>query len=200
MDVTTRRRSCAIQGDQPVLTMGLSYVGSITHDYVSHDITTLFIALDVANGQVISRVRAQHRHQESIDFLRQIDKQTSPKLDLHLIVDNSSPKSAPWARRGCCATRACTHCTPTYSSWLNQVERWFDLITERAIRRNSFTSVRELKQRIKLASSYSCKDTTPTHRRFSGLPPPTRSCRRSNESRSVFLRQYTSCRLDRDLM
>lgn len=59
------------------------YVEGVTHDYVRHGTTTLFAALDVANGQVISRVRAQHRHQEFLDFLRQIDKQTPPELDLH---------------------------------------------------------------------------------------------------------------------
>jgi len=70
---------------QPVLPMGLGYVEGNTHDYVRHGTTTLFAALDVANGQVISRVRAQHHHQEFLDFLRQIDKQTPPELDLHLI-------------------------------------------------------------------------------------------------------------------
>lgn len=78
----------ALERTQPVLPMGLGYVEGITHDYVRHGTTTLFAALDVANGQVISRVRAQHRHQEFLDFLRQIDKQTPPELDLHLIVDN----------------------------------------------------------------------------------------------------------------
>jgi len=68
----------ALERTQPVLPMGLGYVEGITHDYVRHGTTTLFAALDVANGQVISRVRAQHRHQEFLDFLRQIDKQTPP--------------------------------------------------------------------------------------------------------------------------
>jgi putative transposase len=141
----------ALERTQPVLPMGLGYVEGITHDYVRHGTTTLFAALDVANGQVISRVRAQHRHQEFLDFLRQIDKQTPPELDLHLIVDNyvthKHTKVKAWLARH---PRVHMHFTPTYSSWLNQVERWFALITERAIRRNSFTSVRELKQQIEL--------------------------------------------------
>jgi putative transposase len=141
----------ALERTQPVLPMGLGYVEGITHDYVRHGTTTLFAALDVANGQVISRVRAQHRHQEFLDFLRQIDKQTPPELDLHLIVDNyvthKHAKVKAWLLRH---PRVHMHFTPTYSSWLNQVERWFALITERAIRRNSFTSVRELKQQIEL--------------------------------------------------
>lgn len=78
----------ALERRQPVLPMDLSYVEGITHDYVRHGTTTLFAALDVANGQVISRVRAQHRHQEFLDFLRQIDKQIPSELNMHLIVDN----------------------------------------------------------------------------------------------------------------
>jgi putative transposase len=141
----------ALERTQPVLPMGLGYVEGITHDYVRHGTTTLFAALDVANGQVISRVRAQHRHQEFLDVLRQFNKQTPPELDLHLIVDNyvthKHAKVKAWLARN---SRVHLHFTPTYSSWLNQVERWFALITERAIRRNSFTSVRELKQQIEL--------------------------------------------------
>jgi putative transposase len=141
----------ALERTQPVLPMGLGYVEGITHDYVRHGTTTLFAALDVANGQVISRVRAQHRHQEFLGFLRQIDKQTPAELDLHLIVDNyvthKHAKVKAWLARH---PRFHLHFTPTYSSWLNQVERWFALITERAIRRNSFTSVRQLKQQIEL--------------------------------------------------
>src|SRR5512139_2598439 len=78
----------ALERTQPLLPLGLGYVEGVTHDYYRHGTTTLFAALDVANGQVISRVREHHRHQEFLDFLRQIDKQTPPDLDLHLIVDN----------------------------------------------------------------------------------------------------------------
>lgn len=141
----------ALERTQPVLPMGMGYVEGITHDYVRHGTTTLFAALDVANGQVISRIRAKHRHQEFLDFLRQIDEQTPPELDLHLIVDNyvthKHARVKAWLARN---PRVHLHFTPTYSSWLNQVERWFALITERAIRRNSFSSVRQLKQQIEL--------------------------------------------------
>ena len=141
----------ALERTQPLLPMGLGYVEGVTHDYVRHGTTTLFAALNVANGQVISRVRPLHRHQEFLEFLRQIDKQTPVDLDLHLIVDNyvthKHSKVKAWLARH---PRFHMHFTPTYSSWLNQVERWFALITERAIRRNSFTSVRELKQQIDL--------------------------------------------------
>ena len=141
----------ALERTQPVLPMGLGYVEGITHDYIRHGTTTLFAALNVANGQVITRVRPQHRHQEFLEFLRQIDRETPDGLDLHLILDNYTThkhaKVHSWLARH---PRFHVHFTPTYSSWINQVERWFALISERAIRRNSFTSVRQLKQQIDL--------------------------------------------------
>lgn len=152
----------ALERTQPLLPMGLGYVEGVTHDYVRHGTTTLFAALNVANGQVISRVRAQHRHQEFLDFLRQIDEQTPPELDLHLIVDNyvthKHSRVKAWLTRH---PRFHLHFTPTYSSWLNQVERWFALITERAIRRNSFTSVRQLRKQIELFVQRYNVDATP---------------------------------------
>src|SRR3546814_1199490 len=78
--------------------MGLGYVEGVTHDYVRHGTTTLFAARNVANGQVMSRVRTQHRHQEFLDFLHQIDQQTPPELDLHLIVATTSRPSAARSR------------------------------------------------------------------------------------------------------
>lgn len=96
--------------------------------------------------------RVCHRHQEFLDFLRQIDAQTPSGLDLHLIVDNcvthKHGKVKTWLARH---PRFHVHFTPTHSSWLNQIERWFALIPERAIRRNSFTSVRQLRQQIELS-------------------------------------------------
>jgi putative transposase len=152
----------ALERTQPLLPMGLGYVEGVTHDYVRHGTTTLFAALDVANGQVISRLKDQHRHQEFLDFLRQIDRQTPTELDVHLIVDNYSThkhaKVKAWLAKH---RRFHMHFTPTYSSWLNQVERWFALITERAIRRNSFASVRELKQQIDLFVQRYNADATP---------------------------------------
>lgn len=189
--VDEKRQIQALERTQPLLPMGLGYVEGVTHDYVRHGTTTLFAALDVANGQVISRVRAQHRHQEFLDFLRQIDQQTPPALDLHLIVDNyvthKHAKVKAWLARH---PRVHLHFTPTYSSWLNQVERWFALITERAIRRNSFTSVRQLKQQIELFVQRYNADASP----FQWAATADSICRRSNESRNVFLRQHTRFR------
>ncbi len=115
----------ALERTQPVLPMGLGYVEGITHDYVRHGTTTLFAALNVANGQVIARVRPQHRHQEFLEFLRQIDRETPDGLEPHLILDNYTThkhaKVQSWLARH---PRFHVHFTPTYSSWINQVERW----------------------------------------------------------------------------
>jgi putative transposase len=129
--------------------MGLGYVEGVTHDYIRHGTTTLFAALDVANGQIISQCKPRHRHQEFLAFLRHVDANVPADLDLHLIVDNYAthkhPKVRAWLAR---RPRFHMHFTPTYSSWLNQVERWFGLITQRAIRRGSFDSVADLRRRI----------------------------------------------------
>ena len=78
----------AIERIQPLLPMGLSYVEGVTHDYIRHGTTTLFAALDVATGSVIAECKPRHRHQEFLSFLRRIDKEVPPELDVHLIVDN----------------------------------------------------------------------------------------------------------------
>ncbi len=118
-------------------------------DYVRHGTTTLFAALDIANGEVLTQCKPRHRHQEYLSFLRHIEQSVPENLDVHLIVDNYAthkhPKVRAWLAR---RPRFHVHFTPTYASWLNQVERWFGLITQRAIRRGSFKSVRELVSRI----------------------------------------------------
>ena len=129
--------------------MGLGYVEGITHTYVRHGTTTLFAALDISNGEVITTCKPRHRHQEFLSFLRLINKNVPENLDLHIIVDNYSThkhsKVKGWLARH---PRFHIHFTPTYSSWLNQVERWFGLITQQAIRRDSFKSVKELVKKI----------------------------------------------------
>jgi len=112
---------------------------------------TLFAALNVANGQVFARCKPRHRHQEFLAFLREVEANMPAALAVHLILDNYAshkhPKVRAWLAR---RPRFHLHFTPTYSSWLNQVERWFALITQQAIRRNSFTSVRDLLAQIRL--------------------------------------------------
>src|SRR5471032_870238 len=139
----------ALERTQPMLPMGFGYVEGVTHDYKRHGTTTLFAALNVLNGAVLATCKERHRHQEFLSFLREIDKSVPADLDIHCIVDNyathSHPKIKAWL-----ATRPRWHMhfIPTYSSWLNQVERFFALITDKAIRRGSFTSVKQLVQRI----------------------------------------------------
>jgi putative transposase len=139
----------ALERTQPVLPMGLGYVEGITHDYVRHGTTTLFAALDTASGEVMAQCKPRHRHQEFLAFLRHIDGNVPNNLDLHLICDNYAthkhPKVRAWLAR---RRRFHMHYTPTYASWLNQVERWFGLITQSAIRRGSFRSVRDLISKI----------------------------------------------------
>jgi putative transposase len=139
----------ALNRTQPVLPMGLGYVEGVTHDYVRHGTTTLFAALDVATGAVFTECRPRHRHQEFLGFLKRLDACIPQNLDVHLIVDNYAThkhaKVRTWLAQ---RPRYHIHYTPTYSSWLNQVERWFALITQRAIRRGSFGSVKDLIEKI----------------------------------------------------
>ena len=139
----------ALERTQPMLPMGMGYVEGVTHDYVRHGTTTLFAALNVLNGQVIAQCRPRHRHQEFLDFLRAIDKAVPPQLDVHCIADNYAshkhPKVRAWLAQ---RPRWHMHFVPTYSSWLNQVERFFSIITTRAIRRGSFRSVKDLTNKI----------------------------------------------------
>ena len=139
----------ALERTQRVLPMGLGYVEGVTHDYRRHGTTTLFAALDVATGEVLSQCKKRHRHQEFLSFLRHVDANIPDHLDVHLIVDNyATHKHARIKRWLAARPRYHMHYTPTYSSWLNQVEIWFNIITQQAIRRGSFRSVRQLTARI----------------------------------------------------
>ncbi len=139
----------ALQRTQPMLPLGLGYVEGVTHDYVRHGTTTLFAALDVATGEVLSQCKRRHRHQEFLAFLRHIDRNVPEELDVHLVVDNYAThkhaKVKAWLAK---RPRYQIHYTPTYASWLNQVERWFGIITQRAIRRGSFSSGKQLTGKI----------------------------------------------------
>jgi len=139
----------ALDRTQPLLPMGLGYVQGVTHDYVRHGTTTLFAALDIATGQVLTRCKHRHRHQEYLGFLKHIDANIPQDLDIHLVVDNYTTHKHPTVIRWLAAhPRYQLHDTPTYASWLNQVEIWFNLITQRAIRRGTFRSVKDLTSRI----------------------------------------------------
>ena len=139
----------ALERTQPVLPMGLGYVEGVTHGYIRNGTTTLFAALDVATGQVIAQCKPRHRHQEFLQFLRHIEANVPPNLEIHLVVDNYATHKHKKVRLWLAERpRFHVHYTPTYSSWLNQVERWFRTITQRAIRRGSFRSVKELIRKI----------------------------------------------------
>jgi len=139
----------ALDRTQPMLPMGLGYVEGVTHDYVRHGTTTLFAALDLASGQVLTQCKRRHRHQEFLQFLRHIEAAVPVELEVHLIVDNYGTHKHAKVRRWLAARpRFRVHYTPTYASWLNQVAIWFNLITQRAIRRGTFKSVRELVAKI----------------------------------------------------
>jgi transposase len=135
----------ALDRTQPSLPLKKGRCGTMTHDYKRNGTTTLFAALEVAEGKLIGTCMDRHRHQEWIKFLKLIDQQTPADLDLHLIVDNYSTHKHPnvqkWLTRH---PRFHMHFTPTSSSWLNLVERWFREITDKRIRRGVFKSVAQL--------------------------------------------------------
>ena len=118
--------------------------------------------LDIASGTVLTECKPRHRHQEFLGFLKRIDEAVPATLDVHLIVDNYATHKHAKVRTWLAARpRFHLHFTPTYSSWLNQVERWFALITQQAIRRGSFKSVKELITRINLFVQHYNRHSTP---------------------------------------
>jgi transposase len=141
----------ALDRTQPILPMAPSLAERRTHDYRRHGITSLFAAFDVATGAVIGEIHRQHRSAEFRSFLDRIDNQTPSDLDVHLVMDNYGTHKTPLIHRWLLRhPRFHVHFTPTYSSWINQVERWFGLLTERQIRRGTHRSVRALEDAIRL--------------------------------------------------
>jgi len=139
----------ALERTQPLLPLGFGYVEGVTHDYVRHGTTTLFAALDLLDGSVLAQCRPRHRHQEFLEFLRTIDKAVPTDLEIHVILDNyATHKHAKVKAWLAARPRWHLHFVPTYSSWLNLVERFFAHISDKAIRRGSFPSVRDLVAKI----------------------------------------------------
>jgi transposase len=139
----------ALDRTQPGLPMKKGRAGTMTHDYKRNGTTTLFAALNTLEGTLITTSRKRHRHQEWLEFLKLIDRQTPPEKDLHLIVDNYAthkhPKVKTWLARH---PRFHMHFTPTSASWLNMVERFFRDLSEQRIRRGTFKNVAELNEAI----------------------------------------------------
>ena len=152
----------ALDRTQPLLPLGLGYLEGVTHDYIRHGTTTLFAALDIASGQVLAQCKRRHRHQEFLQFLRHIDASVPKELEVHLVIDNYATHKHAKVRRWLAARpRYHVHYTPTYASWLNQVEIWFSIITQRAIRRGTFRSVPDLVANIERFVRNSNKNSRP---------------------------------------
>ena len=139
----------ALDRTQPGLPIKKGRCGTMTHDYKRNGTTTLFAALELAEGKLIGTCMPRHRHQEWLKFLKLIDAQTPADVELHLIADNyhthKHEKVQRWLAKH---PRFHMHFIPTSSSWLNLVERWFREITDKRIRRGVFRSVRELTEAI----------------------------------------------------
>jgi transposase len=149
LSVDEKSQIQALDRSQPGLPLKKGRCGTMTHDYKRNGTTTLFTALDVSRGSVITDFMPRHRHQEFLRFMKQVSAETPKHLDVHVILDNYSPHKHPavarWLKRN---PRVHFHFIPTSSSWLNLVERWFRDLTDKAIRRGVFVSVDELIEAI----------------------------------------------------
>jgi transposase len=135
----------ALERTQPGLPLGVGHIRTRTHDYIRHGTVTLFAALSYLDGKILHQTKGRHTHKEWLQFLKHLDAETPEELALHLIVDNYAthkhPKVKAWLARH---PRVQVHFTPTSSSWLNLVERFFRDLSEDVVREGSFTSTREL--------------------------------------------------------
>lgn len=141
----------ALDRTQPLLPMSPGQVERHTHDYVRNGTTSLFAALNVASGEIIGNCYRQHRHQEFLKFLKQVDTQVvrEPGTEIHLVMDNYGTHKTPAVKRWFARhPEYHLHFTPTSASWLNMIERFFAEITEKRIRRGAFRSVKSLEKAI----------------------------------------------------
>jgi transposase len=140
----------ALDRSAPVLPMMPGMPERRTHDYVRHGITTLFAALDVATGEIYGSIHRRHRAAEFKKFLTKLDSAVPADLDVHLICDNYTTHKSPTIAKWLAAhPRFHMHFTPTYSSWLNQVERWFGMLTDQKLRRGTHRSIQALEKDIR---------------------------------------------------
>jgi transposase len=152
----------ALDRTQPLLPMSLGYPEQRTHDYVRHGTTSLFAALNVASGKVIGRCFRRHRAKEFLRFLDTIEAAVPANQDLHLICDNYATHKTPAVKAWFASRpRYHVHFTPTHSSWLNQVERWFALLSTRAIKRGTHRSTLALEEAIAEYIAVSNEDPKP---------------------------------------
>jgi transposase len=145
LSVDEKSQIQALDRTAPLLPLRPGIPARQTHDYKRHGTTTLYAALNLLDGKVIGQCLPRHRSKEFLWFMNQIEQQTPSDLQLHVIVDNSSTHKSPpvkrWLQKH---PHVHLHFTPTSSSWLNMVERWFREITQKRIRRGTFRSVPEL--------------------------------------------------------
>lgn len=140
----------ALERAQPIIPMQIGQTELRTHDYLRHGTTTLFAALSTATGKVIGKCYPRHRAEDFVKFLAEIDRNVPKDMEIHVVMDNYGTHKSQTARNWFLKhPRFHLHFTPTYSSWINQVERWFALLTERAIKRGSHRSTRELEAAIR---------------------------------------------------
>jgi transposase len=152
----------ALDRTQPSLPMKKGRAGTMTHDYKRNGTTTLFAALDVLSGAVIGECLPRHRHEEFLKFLRTIDREVPRGLQIHLILDNYATHKHPTVKSWLAKhPRFHLHFTPTSSSWLNMVERFFGKLTDKAIRRGVFHSVPDLIEAIEAYLAATNKDPEP---------------------------------------
>ena len=141
----------ALDRTQPLLPLAPGIPQRQTHDYRRHGTTSLFAALDVASGKVLGQTHRRHRAIEFKAFLESLDRELPDQLAVHIVLDNSSIHKTPLVHRWLLRhPRYQLHFTPTYSSWINQVERWFALLTEKQLRRGTHKSTRQLEDAIRL--------------------------------------------------
>jgi transposase len=149
----------ALERTQPGLPLGVGHVRTATHDYIRHGTLTLFAALSYLDGKIFRQTAPRHTHKQWLAFLKKLDAETPPDLTLHLVIDNYSthkhPKVKSWIawrnarqRQAHGLERMVLHFTPTSSSWMNLVERFFRDLTVDCVRDGSFTSVKELSAAI----------------------------------------------------
>lgn len=140
----------ALNRTQPVFPMLPGTPARASHDYVRHGTSSLYAALDLTTGKVIGALHSRHRATEFLAFLRKIDAEVPADLEVHLVLDNASTHKTPAVKRWLTAhPRFVMHFTPTSSSWLNLVERWFAELTTKKLRRGTHTSVRQLNTDIR---------------------------------------------------
>lgn len=139
----------ALERTQPGLPLGVGHIRTKTHDYIRHGTVTLFAALSYLDGKILTQTKGRHTHKEWLQFLKHLDTETPQELDLHLVVDNYAthkhPKVKAWLAKH---PRFHLHFTPTSSSWMNLVERFFRDLSEDVVREGSFSSTRQLTQAI----------------------------------------------------